>query len=75
MFAPMKEKLINGSFNTSNNWYVADLLNLANFAGTPSITITTHHNQDENFGININGKTGHDKSILNIAYTLENLFI
>jgi Asp-tRNA(Asn)/Glu-tRNA(Gln) amidotransferase A subunit family amidase len=74
MFAPTKEGLMNGSFSAHDGWYVADLLNLANFAGAPSITIPTYHNNDENFGININGKAGNDKSILDIAYTLENLF-
>ncbi|MDR2829270.1 MAG: Asp-tRNA(Asn)/Glu-tRNA(Gln) amidotransferase subunit GatA [Mycoplasmataceae bacterium] len=75
MFASTKETLMNGSFNGPENWYAADLLNLANFAGAPSITIPTYCHKDENFGININGKSGTDKAILDIAYTLEDLFI
>jgi aspartyl-tRNA(Asn)/glutamyl-tRNA(Gln) amidotransferase subunit A len=49
---------------------VTDLLKLANFAGTPSITIPVKTNSLP-FGINLNTKLFQDQKVLDIAYTIE----
>jgi aspartyl-tRNA(Asn)/glutamyl-tRNA(Gln) amidotransferase subunit A len=74
MFAPKIDDLSNGSLIDEKKWYVADLLNLANFAGTPSITIPVYKNGVKNFGLNINAKQFDDQKLLDIAYTIEELF-
>jgi Asp-tRNA(Asn)/Glu-tRNA(Gln) amidotransferase A subunit family amidase len=51
-----------------------DLMNLANFAGSPSITIPTHKDNDKNFGLNINTKAFFDQTAINCALTLELFF-
>jgi aspartyl-tRNA(Asn)/glutamyl-tRNA(Gln) amidotransferase subunit A len=74
MFAPSKENLFSGKLAAAENWYCADLLGLANFSGTPSITIPTYKNKENNFGLNINAKRMCDTTLLNAAFTIEKLF-
>ena len=53
-----------------------DLLQLANFGSSPSITIPVGFSKIEKmpFGININTKRFEDQKMFNIALTLENIF-
>jgi aspartyl-tRNA(Asn)/glutamyl-tRNA(Gln) amidotransferase subunit A len=73
-FAPFINDLQNNSLNRKEKWLVADLLNLANFAGSPSITIPTYKRHDKNFGLNINTKQFFDQMALDCALALENFF-
>ncbi|GMO15372.1 MAG: amidase family protein [Mycoplasmoidaceae bacterium] len=73
MFAPTIKQLKDKTFNKPQDWYVTDLLCLANFAGTPSLSLPTYINKEKNFGININAKQYSDNDLLNIGYTIESL--
>jgi aspartyl-tRNA(Asn)/glutamyl-tRNA(Gln) amidotransferase subunit A len=50
------------------------LLCLANFAGTPSITIPFPNIGKMPWGINLNCKAFEDKKLLDISFSLENIF-
>lgn len=59
---------------TKHTTYADLLLILANFAGSPSITINCGYVKKLPFGLNFNCKQFEDQKLLNIAYTMENVF-
>jgi aspartyl-tRNA(Asn)/glutamyl-tRNA(Gln) amidotransferase subunit A len=69
--APAIADVLNGE---SISTYADDLMCLANFAGTPSITIPYCKVGGLPLGLNFNCKKFEDQKLLNIAYTFEQLF-
>lgn len=70
--APSIKDVVNKTFSGT---LADDLLQLGNFAASPSITIP-YAKDDKNlpFGLNLNCLNNEDQKLLNIALTLENLF-
>ncbi|MDE7433831.1 MAG: hypothetical protein K2M43_01675, partial [Mycoplasmoidaceae bacterium] len=59
--------------NRCKSTHADDALDLANFAGLPSITIPAGKYNNMPYGININCKQFKDQDVLNIAYTIEDI--
>ncbi|WEK83276.1 MAG: Asp-tRNA(Asn)/Glu-tRNA(Gln) amidotransferase GatCAB subunit A [Mycoplasma sp.] len=67
---------INDTVNkTAQTTLADDLLQLANFAASPSITIPYQKAKNNlPFGLNLNCRINHDQKLLNIALSLEEIF-
>lgn len=65
-------KLADVLAGTVSSNYCDDALQIANFAGLPSITIPfTKNSENLPFGINLTGKKYEDKKVLQVAYQIE----
>lgn len=69
--APLISDVKNGKFKTNE---ADDIVQLSNFASTPSISIPTEFIGKLPYGINISTHINDDQKLLNIALTLEEIF-
>jgi aspartyl-tRNA(Asn)/glutamyl-tRNA(Gln) amidotransferase subunit A len=69
--APSIQDVQSQKFSAS---YADDLLCIANFGGTPSITIPYKKVDGLPFGLNFNCKLFEDQKLFNVALTFEEIF-